>query len=134
MAFGGAQVNTIIGPAVGPLGLELSGVTLAANVGAFDLTAADSGAFTSDNTTTPANTNTIPAAFGPGEGNWTQAQVDAVLITLNHADTNANSRLGLRSKTLVGGNLVVNLHSVEAGAVTAVLVQLLSLHSAIQGR
>ncbi len=60
--------------------------------------------------------------------------MDALIVTINHADLNANSRLGLRSKTLVAGNLVVNFHSTEAGAVSAVTIQLLSLHSAVRGR
>ena len=138
MAFGGAQVNTIIGPAVGPLGLEVTGLALSANVGAFAIAATDSGALTTDNTTTPANTNTIPAAFGPGEGNWTQADVDAVIVTKDHADVNANSRVawgtGIVGKTLVGGNLVLNVHSAEAGIVTALSIQLMLMHSIIRGR
>ena len=50
MAFAGTQVDTLIGPAAGPLGLEVTGVTLVANIGAFSLAADDSGAFTTDAT------------------------------------------------------------------------------------
>ena len=97
MAFAGTQANTVVGPAAGPNMLEITGVTLAAFVGAFDITAADSGALTTD-ATPPADTNAIPAAFGPGSGNWTQADVDAVLVTVDHSDVNANSQLRLVSK------------------------------------
>ncbi len=133
MAFGGAQANTLVGPAAGPLGVTAGGLGLLANIGAFAIAAADSGALTTDNTATPANHNTIPAAFGPGEGNWTQADVDSVLVILEHTDLNANCRVVLVSKVLTAGNLVVNVHSVEAGIATGVSVALLQLHTLVQG-
>lgn len=133
MAFGGVQANTLIGPTAGPLGLTVSGITLAANIGAFAIAAADSGALTTDSTP-PANTNAIPAAFGPGEGNWTQADVDAVMVFLDNAVVVANARIGLVSKVLTAGNLVVNIHSLEAGIPGAISVTLLYLHTIIRGR
>lgn len=134
MAFGGVQANTLVGPAAGPLGIEAAALTLAANIGAFDITADDSGALTTDNTTTPADHNVIPAAFGPGEGNWTQADVDAVFVILNTPTVAANVRIALVSKVLTGGNLVVNVHNVEGvAALTGISVTLLYLHSMVRG-
>ncbi len=134
MAFAGVQANTLVGPAAGPLMVVAGDLELDAVIGAFDITAADSGALTTDNTTTPANTNAIPAAFGPGEGNWVQADVDAVFVVLNTPFVGANVRLALVSKVLTAGDLVVNVHSTEGIAnPTGISVTMLYLHSMVRG-
>ena len=133
MAFGGVLATATVGPVAGPLMLELTGVTLAANAGAFNLAAADSGAFTTD-ATPPANHNAIAAAFGPGTGNWVAGDVDAVIVTVSFSGVAANSAVGLVSKVLTAGDLVVNFHSTEAGAVAGLTIQLVYLHHAVRGR
>lgn len=113
MAFGGAPVTV----ALGSNKVNFQAATLAARAGAAAVANADTGGLTTDNTTTPANYNTLPANFGPGEGNWTQADVDAVLITpMNGSDQNSFVDF---TKTLVGGNLDVVVHSIGSAAVAA---------------
>jgi hypothetical protein len=113
MAFGGAPTTTVLGPNK----LNFKAATLAARAGAAAVAAADTGGLTTNTTTTPANYNTLPATFGPGEGNWTQADVDAVVITsMNGSDQNSFVDY---SKTLVAGNLDVVVHSIGSAAVAA---------------
>ena len=133
MAFGGALTSTVIGPAAGPNAVILAGNTLAANVGAFAIGAADSGRYTTDQTP-PANETAIPGAFGPGEGAWTQADVDAVMVTIDNAVVAANTRLGLAAKSLVAGNLNIDIHSLEVGIPGASTVTLQLLHTLVRGR
>jgi hypothetical protein len=97
---------------------------LLAFVGAFDPLGvqADSGLVTTDLTTTPAGAITIPTTFGPGEGNWTQADVDAVDVILNDQTPAPAPGVDLAAyKALVGGNLQVGVHN--RGIAPAILVE-----------
>jgi hypothetical protein len=72
----------------------------------------DSGVLTTDLTTTPPGAIQIPTTFGPGEGNWTQADVDAVDVILNdQTPAPAPSANLAYYKQLVGGNLQVGVHN-----------------------
>jgi hypothetical protein len=86
MAFGGVQVNSS-----GANALRITGLTLAARVGAPDLTgaAADSGVLVTN--TVGANQNQIPIAFGKGQGNWVAGDDAKVIIIPNDPDGTATA-------------------------------------------
>jgi hypothetical protein len=114
MALGGVAVFVPVQEAGrGSLNLNLSGVTLAINAGAFDPTgaAADSGLLNSNNgviDAVPANTTSLPTDFGPGEDNWAADDVTALQVALN--DTGAvASNLSWRA------SLVANVNPLPAG-------------------
>ena len=114
MALGGSAVFVPVQEAGrGSLNLNLGGVTLAANVGAFDSTgaAADSGLLNSNNgavDAVPANTTSLPADFGPGEDNWSADDVVALQVALNDTGATA-SNLSWRA------TLVPNVNPLPAG-------------------
>jgi hypothetical protein len=114
MAFGGAPALVALGQNV----IKVQGtLSLGANAGPFDPTgvAVDSGLITTDLTTTPGGAVTLPTTFGPGEGNWTQADVDAVTVVVNDQAPIPTGLVYI--KLLVGGNLVIGVHSRAAPAV-----------------
>ena len=132
MAFGGAAVQNLVGQAARGVNiLEVTGLTLGANVGAFAIGAADSGRLTTDQTP-PANETAAGLTFGPGEGNWTQDDVDAVTVVIENAVVVANARVGLAAKNLTAGNLEVDVHSLELGILGAVTLRLVYEHSRIR--
>lgn len=115
MAFGGTPSLVVLGQNK----LVYKAATLLARAGAADVAAGDTGGLTTDNTTTPANYSALPADFGPGEGNWTQEDVDAVsVVAVNGSDQNSFVDF---TKTLVGGNLDLVVHSIGSAAVGASL-------------
>lgn len=127
MAFGGAAVVVHTSRNLH----EITGITLAANVGAFDATgvAADSGLLTTDLTTTPAGAVTVPTTFGPGEGAWTAAEAAAVQASVEDSSATANTRVAVAQKALVGADLQVGVHSLEVGAAGALRVRLNAEHT-----
>jgi hypothetical protein len=134
MAFGGAAVQNPIGEgARGRNILEITGLTLGAPAGAFNIANADSGRLTTDQTP-PANETAVGATFGPGEGAWTQDDVDAVTVVIHNAVVAANVRVELNGKNLTAGNLEVDIHAPDAGgsAPGAVTLRLIYEHSAIR--
>lgn len=128
MAFGGAAVVGQSSPNIH----EVTGLTLGPNAGAFDPTgvAADSGLLTTDLTTTPALAVQIPTTFGPGEGNWTAADVTAVEVHHDDSSVAANVRVGVAQIGLVGGNLQVGLHGLDLGIAGALRIRLRAEHTA----
>jgi|GEM_PF-1833318 len=128
MAFGGAPVDVWLTRNI----KEITGVTLGANVGAYDPTgvAADSGLLTTDLTTPPAGAVLIPTTFGPGEGNWTQADVNVVGVYVEDSSVGADVRVAVAQKALVGGNLQIGIHSLEAGLAGALRVRIDAEHTA----
>lgn len=129
MAFGGAATVKVVGPQL----LVVEGLSLAANVGAADPTgvAADTGVVTSNNgaiDTPIANAVQLPADLGPGEDNWTQAELDALEVLLNDAGPNASNLCVIKSlvpnvnpappgSAITNNNINLLIHS--KGAVTA---------------
>jgi hypothetical protein len=146
MAFGGAAVFTSVQESGNGVNVILaSGVTLAANVGAFDPTgaAADSGLFNSNNGTidpVPANTTSLPASFGQGEDNWTQDGVNALVASLNDLGA-LNSNLSVRGSlvanvnplpagvSLTNANVKLGVHNKGAGGATSITSLLQLLHT-----
>jgi hypothetical protein len=104
---------------------------LGAFVGPFNPPAQpDSGLLTTDLTTTPPGAIQIPTTFGPGEGNWTQADVDAVDVILNdQTPAPAPSANLAYYKQLVGGNLQVGVHNRGTAPVINVEVALDAQHT-----
>jgi len=115
MAFGGVQTNFTPGEASGfaPIS-HIGGVTLAPRVGAPDITAADTGQFT---TAVPVvNQNGMAANFGRGRGNWIAGDELHVEVIGPVCDPNSTSEVDTSSvhfvsKAVVGGNLQVTLHN-----------------------
>lgn len=111
MAFTGTLVTALVGPSGHAFNLaSFSGLALATNAGAPDVTASDSGGFTTDQTP-PANYESLPANFGPGEGNWDGAAVDRVRLLVQ--DTLTPSVLSY-TKSLVSGNLDIVILNTSA--------------------
>jgi hypothetical protein len=124
---------------------EITGGTLAANAGVVDPTgaAADTGALTSNTAAidaVPANHQSLPAAFGPGPDNWSQADVDG-LTALTDEQSAAVTKLSV-SKNLIANagaapagssitnaNVQILVHSLGAGAVTLLTLRLIAEHS-----
>lgn len=128
MAFGGVQTNQTPGETGAfPSTIQISALTLDGRIAVFDVAEVDSGALTTDQTP-PADTNAIAANFGPGEGNWTQADVDLVQVHIQDPDDAAipvgGSVVGCVSKALVGGNLVLNFHNKGVGVSGALVIGL----------
>lgn len=119
MAFGGSLTFQNPGEAGSRSSTtQISDPTLAGRAGAFDVTAVDSGALTTDQTP-PADHDAIDPGFGPGEGNWTQEDVDRVQVSVIDGDDTAlatGSVVHLVSKVLLAGDLVVNFHNKGVGA------------------
>ena len=91
--------------------------------------AEDSGLLTTDLTTTPANAVTIPTTFGPGEGNWTAADVAAVEVIQEDSTVTPNARGCVGEISLVGGNLQIGIHSLEAGILGALKIRIKAEHT-----
>jgi len=134
MAFGGAQVNnTLPAPAqnvaggVDPNYVAFTGLTLAARVGAPDITgaAADSGVFTT--AAAGANQNQIPTNFGRTQGNWSALDLQAIQVLIVDPDgaaAAAGSFVHEVSVTLSGADILVLLHNKGAGPSGSLTVQL----------
>jgi hypothetical protein len=72
----------------------------------------------------------IPTTFGPGEGNWTQADVDAVDVILNDQTPAPAPGMDLvYYKALVGGNLQVGVHNRGLGPVVNVEASINAQHT-----
>lgn len=121
MAFGGTQANTVPNTATGARNqvVSVTGLTLAARIGAPDPTAADTGVLVTG--TAAANQNALPATFGPTAGTWTQADVDNLWVEIDDSDDTADataSQLNVASRSLSSGNLVLTIHNRGAGVAT----------------
>jgi len=129
MAFGGVPNVTVSTRNY----YEVLGLTLGANVGAFDPTgvAADSGLL-STAAAPPVGAIALPTTFGPGQGNWTAADVAMVWGALFDGSVVANVRIAPVWRQLVGGDLLVGVHSLEAGAPAAIGLRLTSVHTVIR--
>ena len=116
MAFGGAAVNLAVGARPGQSAYminETTGVTLAAFVAGPPAVRAnaDTGAFTSNRAAidpVPANTLQLPAAFGPGQDNWSQGDVDSITVLAQDGGTPI-------TKLAVTKALVNNVNPAPAG-------------------
>jgi hypothetical protein len=122
MAFGGIAANVALGASK----VNVKGTTLAARAGAADVTAADTGGL-STNSATPANYSALPADLGPGAGNWTQADVDACVVTVMNGGDALSAHAVI--KTLAGADLDVVIHSTGLGAVAAQEIMVDASHS-----
>ncbi len=146
MAFGGSPEIVSVQPAGrGGLLAKLSGATLSARVGAFDATGAapDSGLLSSNAGAideVPANTMSLPASFGPGPDDWTQEDVDTLLVHANdtvdssvvwNARLVANAEPAPPGSSLTNNNVVIGLHNTNPVAASGLvaLIQLLIPHS-----
>jgi len=127
MAFGGAAAVVHSSRNL----YEATGLTLAANVGAYDPTgvAADSGLL-STAAAPPAGAVALPATFGPGQGNWTAADVAALDARVEDSAVTADARGAIAQKALVGSDLQIGVHSLEAGLLGALRVRLDAEHTA----
>lgn len=102
---------------------KIKGATLAARIGAPDITAADTGQLT---TGTPvANQNQIPVDFGRGAGNWVAGDEDNISLSINDPSSAATgSDVHWVSYAITGGNLVITIHNkgtVISGALDIVI-------------
>lgn len=151
MAFGGTPAFLAAGARTGQsrhLISELTGVTLAANVGAIDPTgaAADTGALTSNTgaiDAVPANHSSLPAAFGKGPDDWTQADVDAVTIVLEDGSAGvtklqtakalvANVGAAPAGSMISNANMQLLVHNLGAGAAGAIKLRAIMEHTIIR--
>jgi len=111
---------------------ESEALSLDAWGGVFNVANPDSGQLT---TGAPAGTqDQLLATMGPGAGNWTAAQVARVGVSIQAlADNVANVRVACVAKNLVGGNLVLDFKSQEAGAPGLCRIRVDVPHSITQG-
>ncbi len=129
MAFGGAQTNWNPGvTGAQSATLQISGLTLGAWVTATPTLAdADWGGL-STATATPTNTNAIPTGFGKGAGNWTQADVNNINVSVQDITVGASAGTvpdtHLVSKSLVGSDLSIVIHNESATASTGMIITL----------
>lgn len=127
MAFGGVAVVVTPGDTSTTARYayaRITGLTLAARVGAPDITAADTGQFT---TGTPvANQNQAPAQLGPGAGAWVAGQDGLVEIAVNAPADNitAGSIAYVVSTAITAANLVITVHNRGAGATGALDIRI----------
>jgi hypothetical protein len=133
MAFGGVNDLALLNENAGAGGRNICEgltLTLAANVGAFAVAAADSGRLVS--AAAGANETALPATFGPGRGNWTAADLQRLTVIPPTA-TGVTAIVKNIAKTLLaGGNIQIDFHSEGAGAATTRLVlRMVYEHSAI---
>lgn len=122
MAFGGVATEFVPGSqgaSAKPAYVRITGLTLAARVGAPSIAAADTGQFT---TGTPvANQNQLTVNFGRGAGNWVAGDENLVECIVNAPadDITAGSIAYVVAVGVVAGNLVTTLHNRGAGATGA---------------
>jgi len=127
MAFGGAATTVTPGDTSASARYpyaRITGLTLAARVGAPDITAADTGQLT---TGTPvANQTQAPAQFGRGAANWVAADANLVEAVINAPADNitAGSICYVSEQTVTAGELVVTFHNRGAGASGATDIRL----------
>ncbi len=117
MAFGGAQSNWIPNQSNGGQSatIQISGLTLTAYVSnALTPSNGDTGTL-STAAVTPASNNAIPSQFGKGAGNWTQADVNNVNVSVQDESVAAvaghTSYAHLVSASLVGSDLSIVIHN-----------------------
>ena len=145
MAFGGAPVFAAVQSAGrGNLVTTMTGAALTAVAGAFDNTgaAADSGLLNSNNgaiDTVPNNTTSLPTAYSSGEDNWSQEDVDALIVHLNDTAASnlvwsvllvANANAAPVGSTITNNNVVIGVHNTNAVAAAAISAIIQSLYSA----
>ena len=138
MAFGGAltqrrQCAAARGPFINYIRLE--GLTLAARVGAFDITAADSGRLSTDQAVIANQTAfgapfaysaTRTVAFGRGEGLWLAGDNFGVVVVVHDPSDAAlgmaaeGPHVHVSSVAIAAGDLQINLHN-RGGIVTGAL-------------
>jgi len=125
MAFAGPQSNWVPGSGGQSAFTEISGLTLSAYVGAPTPGATDTGVL-STAAVTPVNNNPIPATFGKGQGNWTQADVNNVIVDVSDLTTpgSPSPYVHLVSKALVGSDLSIVIHNDGTVASTGMLIDL----------
>jgi len=101
--------------ALGQNKINLKGYTLAARAGVPTIGVTDTGGLTTK--AAKANYSLLPSTIGPGGGNWTQADVDAVVVTpMNGSGQNSFVEV---IKSLDAGDLDVVVHSIGSAAVAA---------------
>lgn len=126
MGFGGVPVSAFVG--TGHLILEVSGGTLGPVTGPFVAVAPDAAELS---TGAPGpGVFVLPTNFGPGTGNWVAA--DAIAVAVDIHDLNGlpvPSDVRLVAKSVVAGNLIIDIHNKTAAVATAVLVRLRFEHS-----
>lgn len=117
---------------------RITGLTIAARVGAFAIGAADSGRLTTDQTPA-ANHTAIPAAAiaagWPAEGAWPANAHNAILVTFEIAETGAGAVApNLVGKRITAGNLELDFHNASAVALGAgdLVINILFLSTLIQ--
>lgn len=125
--FGGAAVPVTPGDSSSSARYayaRITGLTLAARVGAPDPAAADTGQFT---TGTPGvNQTQAPAQFGKGAGNWVAGDENTVEVVVNtpEDDITAGSIAYASDISVVGGDLVITVHNRGAGATGSLDIRL----------
>jgi hypothetical protein len=127
MAFTGVQNNILATQNK----FKCDGLALTALAGPFtpDASAGDSGVFSSDQTAVPP-LNLLPANFGPGAGNWTQAALDEVEVILNDAAPLPCDMVFV--KTLVGNDIEIGVHSRGANPPVGIEVSLNATHTVVR--
>lgn len=152
MAYGGVAVNTASGARPGQSAYninEVSGVTLAAYVAGPPAVRAnaDTGVSSSNRgaiDAVPANTISFPAAFGPGQDNWSASDVEALTV-IPQANVSTAARV-VATKALVANvnpapdfpvitnsNVEVIVQNLGAGAIASGLtVRCILEHTAIR--
>lgn len=125
MAFAGTAAAGVAPTGRGVLAhfARITGLTLAARAGVFDITAADSGRLTTDQTPA-ADTTAIPAAAiatgWPTEGNWPANGQNTILVTFEIAEDGAGGVApNLVAKRINAGNLELDFHNASAVALGA---------------
>ena len=111
MAFGGTVTSFNPGVSGALSGfVKIKGGTLAARIGAPDITAADTGQMTT--AAVAANQNAIPVDFGRGRGNWVAGDDDNISIVINDPSSAATgSDVHWASTAITAGNLVITVHN-----------------------
>ena len=144
MAFGGAPAQALVQSAGrGTLIDTVTAATLAANAGAFDPTGAavDTGLLNSNNgaiDAVPANTTSLLAAFGSGPDNWSQEDVDALIVHMNdtvdssvvwNAVLIANVNPPPAGSNITNNNVRIGLHNTNAVVAAGMVIIIQALHS-----
>jgi len=151
MAFGGAAVNLAVGARPGQSAYminETTGVTLAAFVAGPPAVRAnaDTGAFTSNRAAidpVPANTLQLPAAFGPGQDNWSAADLQSItvlsqnnavpitqLVTTKALVSNVNPAPA--GSSITNKNAEVIVQNLGAGAAAQLTIRMILEHTLIR--
>lgn len=149
MAFGGVQVNTPAGIYAGQGGyniLDVTGLTLAATVAFPPVRAnADTGVLSTNNgaiDAVPANTSSVPAAFGPGQDNWTADDVESLTVLVDQAGATAavcgsskarvaNVNPAPAGSNIANANAEVTIHN-KSAVVATLAIRLIYEHSIIR--